>query len=213
MTIRLSSRHRFLALAILFEGGLGVAAGVAGYLTGNPPLATVRQGGASARETLMALAVGITAAVPMVAGLLLVDRCPIEPLRQLREFVDAYVVPLFVSFSAIQLLLLSLAAGVGEEMLFRGLMQAGVARWLGPPLGTILGLVLASFAFGICHWLTATYAVLATAVGLYLGCLFLVTDNLLAPIAAHATYDFLALMYLVRGWRDRQPAVVGTPQE
>jgi membrane protease YdiL (CAAX protease family) len=52
--------------------------------------------------------------------------------------------------------------------------------------------------FGLAHPMSTTYVVLATVVGVYLGGLLLVTDNLLAPIVAHAAYDFVALVYLVR---------------
>jgi membrane protease YdiL (CAAX protease family) len=40
--------------------------------------------------------------------------------------------------------------------------------------------------------------------GVYLGGLLLLTDNLLAPIATHAVYDFVALIYLTRS-RPPQP--------
>ena len=213
MTRFFSADRRFAALAILFESGLGVVAGVIGYLVSAPPLATVLEQGPSRWDTLPALAAGVAAAAPLVAALLLADRYPVGPLRELRDFLNTCLVPLFARCSAIQLLLVSLAAGIGEEMLFRGLIQAGVARWIGPPLGTAVGLLLASLAFGACHWLTATYAVLAAAVSVYLGVLFLVANNLLAPIAAHAVYDFSALLYLVRSWRLTQPDALGTPQE
>jgi membrane protease YdiL (CAAX protease family) len=34
--------------------------------------------------------------------------------------------------------------------------------------------------------------------GLYLGILFQLTGNLLAPVVAHATYDFVALLWVSR---------------
>jgi uncharacterized protein len=50
----------------------------------------------------------------------------------------------------------------------------------------------------VAHWLTMSYAVFATLIGVYLGILFLVTENLLAPIVTHALYDVVALSVLVR---------------
>jgi hypothetical protein len=47
--------------------------------------------------------------------------------------------------------------------------------------------------------LSATYAILAALIGLYLGLLLIWTGNLLAPAVAHGLYDFIALLYLVRG--------------
>jgi membrane protease YdiL (CAAX protease family) len=100
-----------------------------------------------------------------------------------------------------ELLVISLIAGVGEEMLFRGFLQTCLATWIGEPYGLILALVVASLTFGACHWLTTTYAALATLVGLYLGVVFYGSGNLLVPVVAHAVYDFAALMYLVKSQR------------
>jgi uncharacterized protein len=50
----------------------------------------------------------------------------------------------------------------------------------------------------VCHWITRTYALLAALVGLYLGGLWLWTGNLLVPIVAHALYDFVALIWILR---------------
>jgi membrane protease YdiL (CAAX protease family) len=90
--------------------------------------------------------------------------------------------------------LLSLVAGVGEEVLFRGVIQAGLAERV--PAWVAVG--VASLLFGAAHWLTASYAVLAALIGVYLGVLFLVTDNLLVPAVTHALYDIAALSILVR---------------
>jgi membrane protease YdiL (CAAX protease family) len=112
--------------------------------------------------------------------------------------VDRQVVPLFADLSLLQLAAISLAAGFGEELLFRGVLQSSLSDRLGPPWGIWAGLLFASVIFGMCHWLTFTYALLATLIGVYLGTLLLVTENLLAPIVSHALYDFVALIYMVR---------------
>jgi membrane protease YdiL (CAAX protease family) len=104
---------------------------------------------------------------------------------------------MFGGASLWQLAVVALAAGVGEELLFRGLVQAGLERWLGGVEGRIAALAIASVLFGVCHWLNATYAALAVLAGAYFGGLLLLTENILAPITAHAAYDFLALVYLV----------------
>ena len=52
--------------------------------------------------------------------------------------------------------------------------------------------------------ITPTYGVLAALIGVYLGWVWLASGNLLAPVVAHALYDFVALVVLVRGpkWSD-----------
>jgi membrane protease YdiL (CAAX protease family) len=95
--------------------------------------------------------------------------------------------------------LVAAAAGIGEELFFRGLLQAGISDCYGWPAG----LILASVVFGLVHFLTAEYALYAALVGAYLGALYVFTDNLLVPIIAHALYDFVALV-IVSGWGRRR---------
>jgi membrane protease YdiL (CAAX protease family) len=198
----LSASKRFLLMAVAFEGGLGVVAIVLGLLFGPPPGARLIPDGLLSLGTAAALLIGIAAAVPMLVLLVLLDHFPLGPLHRLQALVETHLAPLFAPLSTLELLLVSIAAGWGEELLFRGWLQAGLTQWIGPPLGIGVGLVLASIAFGACHWLSNTYAVLAALVGLYMGWLFLATDSLLAPMATHAAYDFVALMYLVK-WKGR----------
>ncbi len=105
--------------------------------------------------------------------------------------------PVLVSRSAAELGLIAMLAGLAEELLFRGVVQVALARVL--PEGGAL--VVASAAFGLAHFVTPTYAVLAAVAGLYLGALYLLQGSLLVPVIAHALYDFLALLYLVRRFR------------
>ncbi len=79
--------------------------------------------------------------------------------------------------------------------MFRGIVQAGLAGYLGSPWA---GLIVGSLAFGLAHPMSKTYVVVAALIGIYLGCLLLLTGNLLVPIVAHAPYDLVALVLLVR---------------
>ncbi len=128
--------------------------------------------------------------------MLLVTHFPVGPLARLNRLVSEVIVPLVRHSSVLEFLTISLLAGVGEELLFRGVLQALLARWTTP----VVGLALASLLFGLAHALSVSYAVLATLFGVYLGAIWLVSGNLLVAIAAHALYDFITLVYLV--WRD-----------
>lgn len=86
---------------------------------------------------------------------------------------------------------LGLAAGIGEEMLFRGVMQYEIAS----RLGTVTGVAWSSIVFGLLHAVTPLYAVLSGAASVYFGSLYLWTDNLAVPIACHTIYDIGALFY------------------
>lgn len=191
------SRSAFAA-ALAFEAGLGLLALAAGALLGHSPLVGTPGGAAGALVT------GALAALPLAGVLALTDRLPFEWLRELRRLAEDLLPLLFPRATRLQLALVSLAAGCGEELLFRGLIQAGVARWVGGDAGVWLGLAVGSALFGLAHPLTRAYAAVAAAIGLYLGALMLITGSILAPIAAHAVYDYLALEMLFH--RDGPPA-------
>ena len=139
------------------------------------------------------------AAVPLLLGLRWTLTTGTNSVRRLVALVVEQLGPLLARRSPLELVLLAALAGVAEEILFRGVLQAGLAR----VLPETWALVVASAAFGLAHFITPTYAVLAGLAGLYLGGLFLLQGNLTAPIVAHAVYDIVALNYVVRLYRDQ----------
>ncbi|MCY2992878.1 MAG: CPBP family intramembrane metalloprotease [Planctomycetota bacterium] len=185
-------------VAVVFEGSLAVIAGLIGWWLGRSPLVGITWSWEAGPDQAAAALAGAAAALPMLLGLALVERYPLGPLQELKDFMDRCVVPLFRQTSVWQLALIASVAGVGEELFFRGLLQHALTEQIGAPYGVWIGLVAASTVFGVCHWLTHTYAVLAGLIGVYLGALLLLTGNVLAPIVAHGLYDFVALVYLVR---------------
>jgi len=192
-------RH-MTAVAVAFEFALLMAAVVIGWVIGHSPFSTVDVAADALPDIGRACLWGAAAAVPMIVGLVLINRYPIGPLRELRHVVDRLIVPLFREATLAELALISLVAGIGEEALFRGLIQHALEVKIGPPYGLWIGLAVASLLFGLAHAITRMYVVLAALIGIYLGWLFVATDSLIAPAAAHALYDFIALAYLVR-WR------------
>ena len=145
---------------------------------------------------------GIAATLPLLGLLRWCVTTDWEPMRRLVGLVADHLTPYLAGASAGGIVLLSLMAGVGEEVLFRGVIQAG----LGERLPAWLAVGIASLLFGLAHWLTMSYAVFAALIGVYLGLLFLVTGNLLVPAVTHALYDVVALSVLVR----LKPAAPGT---
>jgi len=198
----MSWRPRYITgIALLMEGGLVLVAIVVGWLVGHEPLRTVLPLDDDWNRHATAIGWGIAATGPMLLGLFVIERSRSGPLFRLQRFVRRLIVPMFEGVSVVAVALNELVAGIGEEMLFRGLLQDGLSLWIGPPHGLWIGLAVASILFGLCHCLTRTYLVLATGIGIYLGWLLLATDSLLAPITAHAVYDFAALVYLVKWQR------------
>lgn len=171
----------------VFEAALLVLAAGLGWLLHRPMWADLRWAPHDA-------AFGALASLPLLVLFLVTLRSSWRPLAEIRAFLDTAVVPIFRDWSLVQLAVISLLAGLGEEVLFRGVIQG----WLVQALGTIPGLVLAGVLFGCAHPLTRGYLLLAGLVGVYLGSLWLIAGNLLVPITAHAVYDFLALVYFLR---------------
>ncbi len=127
----------------------------------------------------------------------------------MRRVIDDIIVPMFKNCTWSEMAEISLLAGVGEELLFRGVLQPAMAEWTGDFMshspsgklaGDLIALAVVAIIFGLLHAVNAAYAVLATLMGLYLGWLWMATGNLAVPIVAHAVYDFLGLAYILR-WR------------
>lgn len=167
-----------------------VAVGL-GWLVGTMPTATLKW---SATD----LGWGVAATIPMLAAFWICIKTPWRPLENITHALDETLIPMLRQSSLIDLAAISLLAGLGEELLFRGFLQQIVGDWFGGPAGVWVGLAVASLAFGLLHAVTPTYAVLATLIGLYLGWLWIATGNLLSPITAHAVYDFIAVLYFIR---------------
>jgi membrane protease YdiL (CAAX protease family) len=178
---------KWFVFACGFESALGLAGFGLAAATGQ---SLSNQVHCSGRAALL----GAASMTPMLAVLWLVAAAPWSWSREILEFLETHVGPIFSRWSILQLLLLSVVAGVGEEVLFRGAIQALLGVYLGP----FAGLAVASVLFGCVHAVTRSYAVLAAAIGAYLGLLWLWSGNLLIAIIAHALYDFIALVYFLR---------------
>ena len=120
-----------------------------------------------------------------------------QPLRSLLREVEQEIVPLFAGCSTLQLGLISILAGVAEEILFRGFIQTALVDLI----SSGWALAATSVLFGLGHWITPTYALLAGIIG---GLSGLDNDNLLVATLAHGLYDFAALLYLTRRLKTRK---------
>lgn len=179
-----------------FELGLGVLALVLALIFGLSPL------------TGWALTVDAVLLSLLATALMLLVGAWLERQNQwawwqsLQRIMDQQLIPALASMPRGALFLIALFAGVFEELLFRGVVQAGLSG----PLGEWPALLLASLLFGLAHALSRAYFIVATLMGVYLGWLFLVTGNLLVPILVHFLYDWAVLHYYTRRYRRRAAA-------
>src|SRR5262245_29786947 len=124
-------------LAIAVEGGLIGVAWLAGWLLRTPPLGSFFWSGVDALW-------GLAATGPMLVLFFACLRWPIGPLRPIQRFCDEVVRPLLAPCSLLDLAGIAVLAGLGEEMLFRGVFQSA---FIGYTTNTWLGLLLASVLF------------------------------------------------------------------
>lgn len=136
----------------------------------------------------LAVLAGLAAAAVLVAlNLALLCRAPdVASVRSIRRLYRDTLRPLFATVGLRDVLVISIAAGVGEELLFRGALQAEA------------GLAVASVVFGLLHVGgrdTVVFGAWVMVMGAGLGWLAVVTGGLLAPIVAHSVYDAAAIAY------------------
>jgi len=177
------------SVAVLFESGLGVLGVAIAWLGSISLLPLIWPA-----DVTTALGRGLLATVPLLVLLAATLRSQWGPFLRLRARVTSMVRQLFPTPPLWQLIAISLAAGIGEEILFRGALQPLVVRHTTPAAG----LLLVSTLFGLVHAASWSYFWLATGIGLYLGGLALWQDEILSAIVVHALYDLVALTCLTR---------------
>ncbi len=181
----------FAVWAAVFEGGLVFVALGLGWLFGIKPLE-------SFHWNMAGLGIGVVAALLPLMLLWMCVKCPILPCRVLVELFDEFLLPLFRECNVLEMAVIAILAGIGEEMIFRGIVQAGLDGWISTPMGKWVAIIDAAILFGVLHAITPAYALYAALIGFYMGWLWMRTDNLLVPITVHAVYDFVALVYMVK---------------
>ena len=126
--------------------------------------------------------VGIAMGIPMGAG----------------EYFVIYPAPAFPAFEVKylfrDLLYMVCFVGLGEELLFRGLVQRDAMK----ALGWKWGLILASLLFAVMHltWRSIPELVFVFFGGLVLGYLYYKTKSLVAPIVMHGVGNVILVAIL-----------------
>lgn len=184
-------------MAVMVEGGLALAAVILAWLFRVPLADQVARWGA---PLAWAVARGLLITLPMLAVFWWLMHWDRPMLQRLREQVQWLIGEMFPDASLAQFALVALLAGVGEELLFRGVIQWLLGQWTTP----VAGLVIASLLFGAAHALSKLYFLFATLIGLCFGWLVLYYQDLVAPMVAHSVYDFVALVYISRICRSQR---------
>ena len=99
-----------------------------------------------------------------------------------------------------QILILSLLAGLGEELLFRGFAQS----WLAGVTGPMFAIVLTSIIFALLHAMSLFYFIFALAISIVFGLLLHTTQSMGLVVVLHTVYDVIALGVIAK-----YPEIVG----
>lgn len=101
-------------------------------------------------------------------------------------------------------LLLSGAAAIGEEYIYRGYLLHVLAAWMGDPW---LAVVVTSISFGVSHGYQRSIGVIrATALGVLLAVPVVLTGSLFAAVAAHF---WINAALGLGGWKKLYPQAAG----
>ncbi|MGD9853873.1 MAG: lysostaphin resistance A-like protein [Planctomycetaceae bacterium] len=193
--MEIRNRAEFLNLAGLVEGGTLLLALGGGWLAGVSPWEAVSW-------RWEAVAVALLATLPML-GVFYVASGPrtaaLEMLGGALSLCRWY-----------DLILLAALAGLGEELLFRGVLQPWLAKW-----NPSIAFFATNVAFGLMHAVTPAYALVAAGVGMYLSWLAygVGEPNLLRAIVAHGVYDAIAFGLIVREHRRKHAGRAGESEE
>jgi hypothetical protein len=181
------SRYKLLILTALAEGVVLIAALLIAWCFGIKlfPLS---------QKIFYDIAIGtLGALIPLALFVFLLSEKAnnIPLLGSLKKTIINDIRVIFSDCRLIDLCFISVFAGFAEELLFRGVIQVK------------LGIIGASIIFGLLHFITPAYCIIATIMGFYLGFLFQYYESLLIPIQLHFVYDLGALLYLRYFYIDR----------
>lgn len=161
--------------------------------------------------TVPAVALGAALAVP----LLVLTNLPLERIPGLSALEEVNTVSQFLTYllfgeqrgvgSAARVLvasvIVSAAAGIAEELAFRGAFQGGLASLCAlagasPTVCAGVAISVSSIVFGLLHSYSSSpaYALAAGVVSAYFGAIYLQTQNIVVPIVTHFVTDLFAFV-------------------
>jgi uncharacterized protein len=192
-----TDRSHFLRLAAIFEGGLIFVALGLGLIFRVDPFTDFHLDGTG-------VALGVAAALLPFLAVLASERFRFSALERIKRLVLDLLGPSLVACRWYELVFVAAVAGIGEELVFRGVLQRLFERWFDwRGWGWIAGLAASNVIFGLLHFLTPAYALLAGLMGVYFGLVMDSTHppNLVTAMIAHGLYDYLAFLLLRRAAR------------
>ena len=193
MSAMFSPAMMLTLVAVQVEGGLAILAIVIAWFAG-----------ISLRDMFafepFPILIAVAATIPMLVFCRLVYVLPFKMVDFTRRFLHSVYLDFIRHCSVLQLLLVAIMSGVGEELLFRGILQTSITNGCGGGTwGLAVGIGVTSFLFAVAHPINKLYVFLCFLIGIYLGLLFAWSDNnLIVPIIIHALYNFVVFLVMPR---------------
>ena len=192
--------NSFVLQAIIFEGAMALIGAALALFCGldlwkafhTPDLLTlINQFG---------LGVGFAAGMGLFFTAL--DYIPWRQLKQVSQKTKEAVVATMKNVTRFNRFLVCLLAGIGEEILFRGFIFVAIFEFwpwgLEYNLNIFAAIIISSILFGLGHYVTLLYFIITGLLGAAFCLVFLWTGSLIAPVVAHALYDFYAIELALR---------------
>ncbi|KAK4534424.1 hypothetical protein CDCA_CDCA01G0449 [Cyanidium caldarium] len=135
---------------------------------------------------------GVLLTAPFAAIFLSLGIVPLEAIQRLQRLTELATMRVFGRRNVIEVLLFCIAAGFGEEALFRGLLQGGLLQKFG---NLPLAMALSAVAFGAAHAATPAYFFLSAMAGAFFSWEYeFLQHNLVGPSVTHALYDWITVL-------------------
>jgi membrane protease YdiL (CAAX protease family) len=172
-----------------FEFALGAVALVFGKLLDLSAL------GAGFDLSPESIALGLLWTIPPCAFVYSIRFLELEELKEIEAITRDFTRRLFLGRPNLALALFCFGAGFGEELLFRGVLHQKLESLLGFfPAAAMVGL-----GFGASHNLTPAYFTISGLTSFIFSYMFASSgSNVVVPIVAHATYDYIALKLILK---------------
>ena len=193
MSAALKDDPKLLAIALAGTAFLGVIAFVLSVVTATPLAPQFHW-------SLIDSLIGVAGAAPLCLFLWWFMKTERPVFVRFREDQIDFFSQIGFRFTPARIVLMALFAGIFEELLFRGTLQSALVKI--SPL--FVALLFSNLIFGAVHWRTSLYALIAGAIGVWIGVLFALTRNLITPILTHAFYDLVALFVTARAIEARR---------
>ena len=141
------------------------------------------------------IALGLLWTIPPCAFVYSIRFLELEELKEIEAITRDFTRRLFLGRPNLALALFCFGAGFGEELLFRGVLHQKLESLLGfVPAAAMVGL-----GFGASHNLTPAYFTISGLTSFIFSYMFASSgSNVVVPIVAHATYDYIALKLVLR---------------